>query len=74
MPRRYRGDPRWITVKYAGTCRRCGEPIPKGADAFYYPKGRALYCDSDTCGRAESRSFEAAAADEDFAAGYGCGY
>lgn len=62
--RRYAGDPYWLTVKYPGSCRRCGKQIRKGERAFRYKDG-SLYCDSDACGRAESRSFEAAAFDED---------
>ena len=64
MARRYAGDPYWLTLKYPGQCARCGRELRKGERAFRYKSG-ALYCDSAVCGRAESRSFEAAAEDED---------
>ena len=60
----YRGDPHWITTRYPGTCRGCGKAIPKGASAFYYPKGKSLYCE-DSCGQHESATFEEAARLED---------
>lgn len=64
--RRYQGDPYWISVRRRDVCRRCKCEIKPGESAFYYPKGRALYCDSDGCGRACSLEFSAAAAAEDF--------
>jgi len=61
---RYSGDPRWITLRYAGSkCRRCGKQLKRGERAFRYKDG-SLYCDSDNCGQAASRSFDAAASDE----------
>jgi hypothetical protein len=62
--RRYAGDPKWIICRYRGVCRRCKGEIKRGERAFRYKDG-SLYCDSDGCGQAESRSFEAAAFDED---------
>lgn len=61
----YRDDPKWIVARYPGTCRHCGEPFKRGADVFYYPKGKATYVNA--CAARESASFEAAAADEYFA-------
>ena len=61
---RYRGDPHWITARYRGSCRKCEQPIGKGSEAFYYPKGKYLYC--RPCGEPMSREFEMVAADEDF--------
>ena len=58
---RVKGDPYWIAVRYAGECRGCGAAIPRGADAFYYPKGRALYGADCGCGLAASAEFEDAA-------------
>ena len=63
MPQ-YRDDPRWIEARYPGRCHQCGREITKGARAFYYPKGRTLFCEADACGGAASRDFEAAAMDE----------
>jgi len=39
--RRGRPEPRIITVKYAGTCRNCGETIAAGKTAEYFPAGSA---------------------------------
>lgn len=39
-----RSNPRWLTVRYAGTCAKCEAPVPKGSEAFYYPDSRAIYC------------------------------
>ena len=59
---RYAGDPYWIEVRYAGKCSRCGNPLPRGARAFYFPKGKEIYC--QTCGQPEADSFAEAARDE----------
>ena len=64
--RRYARDPAWITVRYAGTCSKCQDTIPAGAEAFYYPNGRKLYCDKDSCGGDCSKDFESLAEDEAF--------
>lgn len=61
---RYANDPRWITAKFAGECRRCKRLINKGEQVFYYPKDRATFCDAATCGKKESADFNAMAADE----------
>ncbi len=61
--KRYSGDPYWLTLKYQGTCSRCGDAIPRGADAFRFKSG-ALYCTKEECGGKESRAFESAAFDE----------
>lgn len=67
----YAGDPHWITARYAGTCAKqgCGQAISKGDQAFYYPRGKALYARG--CGHADacSRDFESAAFDEDIMGG-----
>jgi hypothetical protein len=39
---RYRGDPHWITARFAGKCSKCGAKIEKGDEAFYYPKTKSL--------------------------------
>lgn len=65
MPR-YKGDPRWITVKYAAQCAKCETKIARGARAYYMPNGRRMLCAADACGGDASREFNAAAFDEDF--------
>lgn len=67
----YSGDPRWITVKYASKCKKCGADLKKGADAFYYPRCKSLYCAAESCGGHCSADFESAAADEDTYNGQG---
>lgn len=43
--KRYSGrDPYWLIVRYAGSCKTCGQAIPKGTRAFYYPNNHALLC------------------------------
>lgn len=64
MPK-YRMDPRWIELRYPAECMRCNRKMAKGERAFYYPNGKAFYCDSDTCGRDCAREFFSAAAIED---------
>lgn len=61
----YSSDPRWIKARFASTCehRNCGANIPKGADAFYFPASKSIYCHE--CGEEESAEFEAARWDED---------
>ena len=64
---RYQGDPRWIEVKFDGTCAKssCANIIRKGERAFYYPADRAV-CGS-SCGHGEKaeRDFNAHRIDED---------
>jgi len=57
-------DPRWIELRYACDCARCGAPIPVRGRAFYYPNTRTVFCSGANCGQQESRDFGAAAADE----------
>lgn len=63
MPR-YQHDPRWINVRYAASCCRCGRRINKGDRAFYFPNGRDLFCDGPDCGQNESNQFDCHTADE----------
>ena len=42
MPK-YQGDPRWVTLRHAGKCSKCGASLAKGSEAFYYPKGKHAY-------------------------------
>ncbi len=64
MPR-YKCDPRWITVRFDGTCVRCKRSIHPGEPAFYYPRERSLYCEGEECGKAASRDFSALVSDEE---------
>ena len=57
------GDPYWLTLKYPGTCKKCGKQMKRGEKAFRYNDG-AMYCDSDKCGKQAHRDFAAAVADE----------
>jgi hypothetical protein len=64
--RRYKCDPRWITIRFKGNaCVCCKRLIHPGKRAFYYPEDRSLYCDGEGCGKAASREFSARAFDED---------
>lgn len=56
------GDPRWITVKYGGTCGACSARVKKGDRAFYYPREKAMYCEK--CGEGEYAQFIDACQDE----------
>lgn len=62
----YRGDPRWIEVRFDGRCakRGCGAAIRRGEAAFYYPNGRQLF--GKPCGHGDEAAadFEAHRADE----------
>ena len=60
----YSGDPYWTTARFNSKCSGCGRGIKKGERIFYFPRTKDVFCDSDRCGRRESRSFEAAAQDE----------
>ena len=60
----YKNDPKWITSKFNGVCKKCGCGIKAGSLIFYYPLKGAIYC-GGTCGQAASADFEAAAFDEE---------
>lgn len=72
-PSCYYGDPYWLTTRYPGRCRKCGRPVHRGERAFYFPKGKALYC-ADGCGPEASARFNAERADEDLYNGFGGGW
>lgn len=63
MASSYRGDPRWIEVRYSGECGKCDGQISKGSRAWWYPRSRVLYCEA--CGETDARVFASAVADED---------
>lgn len=43
---------RWLAVKFAGECSRCGRPIEKGTRAIYYYGSKSLTCSAIPCARA----------------------
>jgi len=62
----YSGDPYWTKERFGGKrCKRCGKEISRGESIFYYPKGKAIYCNG-LCGKAASAEFDCAAEDEAF--------
>ena len=63
-----KGDPYWLTSRYAGTCAGCNATIARGERAFYWPKGKKLECGS--CGETSSRRFEAEVQDEFMGGGW----
>jgi len=67
MRRRFKCDPKWITVRYPARCAEpnCQTQIKQGERAFYYPADRAVY--GSSCGHAEKaeREFAAHRIDED---------
>ena len=62
------GDPRWLSVRYAGECAGCGASLPKGSRAFYWPKDKRLECAQ--CGESSERRFVAEVQDEVFSGGW----
>ncbi len=62
-----KGDPHWITARYAGTCK-CGAAIAAGSRSFYWPKVRSLECES--CGDTSDRRFAAEVQDEWMSGGW----
>jgi hypothetical protein len=67
MRRRFKCDPKWITVRYPARCAEpnCQTEINSGERAFYYPEERSLY--GSRCGHAEeaARDFAGHRIDED---------
>jgi hypothetical protein len=60
--RNYPRDPFWLSAKYAGVCKKCGEAFKAGDRIFYYPNGKAAY--SGKCADAASADFSSCAGDE----------
>lgn len=60
----YRDDPRWLRARYAGSCagKDCGEKFGKGADIFWYPKGKHAFYGA--CAERAAADFRACAEDE----------
>jgi len=67
MRRRFKCDPKWITVRYPSRCAEpnCQAEINSGERAFYYPGDKAVY--GTRCGHGEKaeRDFNAHRIDED---------
>jgi hypothetical protein len=67
MRRRFKCDPKWITIRYPARCAEpnCQTGINSGERAFYYPSDKALY--GTRCGHGEKaeRDFNAHRIDED---------
>jgi hypothetical protein len=60
----YKNDPRKISVRYFCRCAICMTPLNKGAQAFYYPATKAMYC--LPCGEKDYNDFISSAIDEEF--------
>jgi hypothetical protein len=67
MRRRFKADPKWITVRHQARCAEpnCQTEINSGERAFYYPNDQTLY--GTRCGHAEKaeRDFNTHRIDED---------
>jgi hypothetical protein len=69
----YSNDPRQITARFASSCSKCSAKIKKGAEIYYWPSSREVFCIK--CGDQPYREFLSSAADEDFYNGTGnCAY
>ena len=53
--------PYWITAHYGGKCSnpKCGRPVKKGEDIFYYPATRTFLCCYEPCGQQAERDLKA---------------
>lgn len=69
---RYSNDPRQIVAKFSSCCSKCKVKIPKGADIYYWPSTREVFCEK--CGESPYRQFLSSAADEDVYNGCGNPY
>ena len=67
---RYKGDPYWTTARFSSRCK-CGQPVTKGEQIFYYPNGKTVCGSRCGCAEAASADFDAHAFDEAF---YNGGY
>jgi hypothetical protein len=67
MRRRFKCDPKWITIRYPARCAEpnCETEINPSERAFYYPNDKAVY--GTRCGHGEKaeREFNAHRIDED---------
>ena len=60
---RYQNDPRVFKTKFDSKCATCGNRLPKGTNAYYWPSSRKVFCLS--CGDEDYREFLSHAWDED---------
>lgn len=61
---RYQDDPRLIKARFTSNCHKCGKPVHKGTEAYYWPKPKnILHLD---CGQKDYNDFVLAARDEYF--------
>ena len=60
---RYKNDPYPLKVKFNSTCTTCGCKLSKGANAYYWPSSRKVYCLA--CGEEDYRRFLESAMDEE---------
>ena len=44
---------RWMSLRYAGTCKVCGCPLPAGALAFWDAGARTVTCERIDCAAAD---------------------
>jgi len=61
---KYSRDPRWITARFQGQCKKCGKKVETGEKVYYFPIGKAIICQN--CGEETARRFAAEAMDEDW--------
>ena len=68
MRRRFKCDPKWITVRYPARCAEpnCQAEINSGERAFYYPGDKAVYGTRWGHGEKAERDFNAHRIDERF--------
>ena len=66
MQRRFKSDPKWITVRHAARCAEpnCQTHIDPGERGFYYPGDKALYGSRCRHGEKAERDFAAHRIDE----------
>jgi hypothetical protein len=59
----YRHDRYWTTARYLSHCRECKSRIVPSHRIWYYPKDKAVCC--ETCGQAQAARFYAEITDEE---------
>jgi hypothetical protein len=60
---KYSRDPRWITARFPGRCKKCGKKVETGGTVYYLPVGKAIYCKD--CGEEAARRFVVEAMDDE---------
>ncbi|MBW6491884.1 MAG: hypothetical protein K0B15_11900 [Lentimicrobium sp.] len=65
----YKNDPRLLITRYESVCMTCGCKIPKGKQAYYWPRLKDVYC--LPCGEQDYLDFLSSAADEEVYNGSG---